>query len=193
MAFPTPVNSQITDSAAPNAPVDAGIAMGQIYQSLAHSTGILFENAVSAQQQLQIAAQAATNQGVIQIYSVDTASTTTAAEKVAQSDAPDTLLSLLTALHAKQADTMAAMAEITAPAASANGEMHTDDLRVANAVREAASALQAAMEATARALQATHRHILRNAALSATMNAMIRTPGQADAYAPVLKVISELA
>jgi hypothetical protein len=76
------------------------MAMGAIYQSLSHSTGILFENAVGSQQQLGIAAQAATNQGVIQIYSVDTMSGAVATSKIAQSDVPDTMLALLSALRA---------------------------------------------------------------------------------------------
>jgi len=79
------------------------MAMGAIYQSLAHSTGILYENAASSQQQLAIAGQAATNQGVIQIYSVDTMAGAVAASKISQSDTPDNLLSLLTALRATAA------------------------------------------------------------------------------------------
>lgn len=47
--------------------------MGTVYQTMAHSTGILFENAVAAQQQQDTEAQAAANQGVMQIYSLDTA------------------------------------------------------------------------------------------------------------------------
>jgi len=104
MAIPTPVNGQITDAVTQaNVKVlgDApAMAMGAIYQSLGHSTGILFENAVSSQQQLQIAGQAATNQGVIQIYSVDTMAGAVATSKVAQSDVPDTMLALLSALRA---------------------------------------------------------------------------------------------
>ena len=104
MAIPTPVNGQITDAVTQsNVKVMAeapAMAMGAIYQSLAHSTGILYENATSAQQQLAIAAQAATNQGVIQVYSVDTMAGAVATSKVAQSDVPDTMLSLLTALRA---------------------------------------------------------------------------------------------
>jgi hypothetical protein len=104
MAYPTPVNDQITDAVTQaNVKVvgDApAMAMGAIYQSLAHSTGILYENATSSQQQLAIASQAATNQGVIQIYSVDTMAGAAATSKVAQSDVPDTLLALLTALRA---------------------------------------------------------------------------------------------
>ncbi|MBW8813070.1 MAG: RebB family R body protein [Caulobacterales bacterium] len=106
MAIPTPVNGMITDAVTQaNVKVlgDApAMAMGAIYQSLAHSTGILYENAASSQQQLAIAGQAATNQGVIQIYSVDTMAGAVAASKISQSDTPDTLLSLLTALQATQ-------------------------------------------------------------------------------------------
>lgn len=106
MAMPTPVNGQITDAVTQaNVKVlgDApAMAMGAIYQSLAHSTGILYENAVSAQQQLAIASQASTNQGVIQIYSVDTMAGATATAKIGQSDTSDTMLSLLTALKATQ-------------------------------------------------------------------------------------------
>jgi hypothetical protein len=71
------VNPQITDSVTQtnvNVLGDApAMAMGNVYQASAHSLGLMFENAVSAQQQLAIAAQAATVQGVMQIYSIDTA------------------------------------------------------------------------------------------------------------------------
>lgn len=104
MAIPTPVNGQITDAVTQSNVKVVGeapaMAMGAIYQSLAHSTGILYENATSSQQQLAIAGQAATNQGVIQIYSVDTMAGAASTAKVAQSDVPDTLLALLTALRA---------------------------------------------------------------------------------------------
>ena len=106
MALPTPVNGMITDAVTQaNVKVlgDApAMAMAAIYQSLAHSTGILYENAASSQQQLAIAGQAATNQGVIQIYSVDTMAGAVAASKIGQSDTPDTLMSLLAALRATQ-------------------------------------------------------------------------------------------
>ncbi len=104
MAIPTPVNGMITDAVTQaNVKVvgDApAMAMGAIYQSLAHSTGILYENATSAQQQLAIAGQAATNQGVIQIYSVDTMAGAVSTAKLAQSDVPNNMLALLSALRA---------------------------------------------------------------------------------------------
>ena len=104
MAFPTAVNDQVTDAVTQSNVKVLGdapaMAMGAIFQSLSHSTGILFENATSAQQQLAITSQAATNQGVIQLYSVDTMAGAVSTEKVAQSDVPDNLLSLLTVLKA---------------------------------------------------------------------------------------------
>ena len=106
MAYPTAVNDQITDAVTQSNVKVLGdapaMAMGAIFQSLAHSTGILYENAVSAQQQLAISGQAATNQGVIQLYSVDTMAGAVSTAKIGQSDVPDTLLSLLTALKATQ-------------------------------------------------------------------------------------------
>ncbi|MCR4377655.1 MAG: RebB family R body protein [Rhodospirillales bacterium] len=107
MAMPTPVNGMITDAVTQTNVKVLGeapaMAMGAIYQSLSHSTGILFENAVGSQQQLAIAAQAATNQGVIQIYSVDTMAGAVATSKIGQSDVPNNMLSLLTALRATAA------------------------------------------------------------------------------------------
>lgn len=106
MALPTAVNDQITDSVTQaNVEVlgDApAMAMGSIFQSLAHSTGILYENAVGAQQQLAIASQASTNQGVIQIYSIDTMAGAVATGKIANSDTADNMMSLVMALKAGQ-------------------------------------------------------------------------------------------
>lgn len=48
------------------------IALANIYQTAAHSTGLMFENAVNTQNQQNILGQAATTQGVMQIYSMDT-------------------------------------------------------------------------------------------------------------------------
>ena len=107
MAIPTPVNGQITDSVTQaNVKVlgdSPAMAMGAIFQSLAHSTGILYENAVSSQQQLQIAAQASTNQGVIQVYSVDTMAGAAATSKIGNSDVPNNMLALLSSLKAASA------------------------------------------------------------------------------------------
>ncbi len=109
MAIPTAMNGQITDAVTQvNVKVVAespAMAMGAIYQALAHSTGILYENAVGSQQMLAIASQAATNQGVIQIYSVDTMAGAVATSKVAKSDVPDNILNILGALRASTSST----------------------------------------------------------------------------------------
>lgn len=231
MAFPTAVNSQITDSITQaNVKVIAespAMAMGQIYQSLAHSTGILFENAVAAQQQQAIAAQAATNQGVIQIYSVDTVAGAVAAAKVAQSDVPDNMLSLLTALKAASAQpapkAMAAAPEAggasagTADASAATAGSASDDAGahgIAQQVRDAVvfanetvlgsnkafiTGLHAAVEAMAHALDTINRSahearvdVLQEAALAATLAAMLREPEKAKEYDAVLQVIQRM-
>src|SRR3954469_22443541 len=72
------VNPQVTDAVTQaNVKVLAdgpAMAMGTIYQSLAQATGLMFQNAVTTQNSQNILQQAATTQGVIQLFSVDTLS-----------------------------------------------------------------------------------------------------------------------
>ncbi|EFO30874.1 RebB like protein [Roseibium sp. TrichSKD4] len=104
MPDPTTVNPMITDAVTQSNVKVVGespaMALSTIYQSMAHSTGILFENAVAAQQQQNTLAQAAANQGVMQIYSVDTMAGAGATEKVGQTGVADNLTGLLTVLNA---------------------------------------------------------------------------------------------
>ena len=71
-----PVNEQITDAVTQsNVKVVAespAMALANVYQSAAHSTGIMFENAMTAQNQHNLVTQAATTQGISQIYTKDT-------------------------------------------------------------------------------------------------------------------------
>jgi hypothetical protein len=99
MAYPTLINGQITDavtqqgvSVLASAP---SVAMGTIYQSAAHSIGILYQNAIQAQRSAAICAQAATNQGVIQIYSTPTMASAVATGKLARSNPASDLIALL--------------------------------------------------------------------------------------------------
>jgi Killing trait len=100
--YPSAVNDQVSDAVTQSNVKVVGeapaMAMGSIYQSLAHSMGILFQNAVAAQQQQNTLAQAATNMGVVQLYSVDTTAGAAATEKVAQGGVADNLTSMLTVL-----------------------------------------------------------------------------------------------
>jgi len=84
MAYPATVNDQITDSITQTNVKVVGeapaMAMGHIYQSLAHSTGILMQNATAAQQQMNTILQAATTQGVAMMYSLASAALAEAAK-----------------------------------------------------------------------------------------------------------------
>ncbi len=101
MANNTPVNSMISDSVS-QANVEVlgsspAVGMVTVYQSLGHSTGMLFETAVGNQQQLAIASQAAANQGIIQIYTVNTMANAAATNKIAGADTPNTIMTLTAA------------------------------------------------------------------------------------------------
>jgi hypothetical protein len=76
------------------------MAMGMVYQSASHSMAIAFENAVQAQRQAAISAQAATNMGVMQVYSMGSMSTAVATTRAAQSDTANKALILALALQA---------------------------------------------------------------------------------------------
>ncbi|MCY1705647.1 RebB family R body protein [Pannonibacter sp. SL95] len=103
MAVPVTVNPMVTDAVTQSNLKVVGeapaIAISTLYQAMAHSTGILFQNAVQAQQQQTSLAQAAVNQGIMQIYSLDTTAAAGATEKIAQTGTSDSLTSLLTILN----------------------------------------------------------------------------------------------
>ncbi len=76
MANPTPVNSQITD-AVTQANVEAlgaapAVAMGNLYQATSQALANAAHNATVAQQQMNVAAQAATTAGVALLYAIQT-------------------------------------------------------------------------------------------------------------------------
>ena len=86
MAFPTSVNSQITDSVT-QANVEVlgsapAIAMGNLFQATAQALANAAHNATIAQQQTNILAQAATTMGVATLYGIDTASTAKATKTI---------------------------------------------------------------------------------------------------------------
>jgi len=99
MAYPTPVNSQITDAVTQQSVSVLGsasaMAMGTVYQAMAHSIGILYQNATQAQRSASIAAQAATNQGVIQLYANTSMAGAAATSKLARNDTAERMLTLL--------------------------------------------------------------------------------------------------
>lgn len=232
MAFPTAVNSQITDAVTQSNVKVIGeapaLAMGSIYQTLAHSTGILYANAVAAQQQMNTLAQAATNQGVIQIYSIDTTTSGGAADKVAQTGLTDNLTSLLTVLNAFKSPLAKTSAPETAQAdarqedtAESDGVATTavsdpkdgddglaaavkDAVRFSNdtvlghvdafnaALRQCIDSFVHALERVQHAQEDALRHTLLDAAMAATLKAMLQEPQRAKEYEEVLQAIKRL-
>jgi len=83
-AVPENINEQTTDGInnLMDVPEHPALVAGNFYQSASHSTGILHQNAVSNYNQHNMLIQAAANQGVMQIYSLDTVSNASAAEPI---------------------------------------------------------------------------------------------------------------
>ena len=88
MAYPTAVNEQITDAVTQtNVKVlgdQPAQAIGTLYQAVAQALGLAAENAVMAQQQINILTQATTAQGVNQIYTLDSIASNEAAHELSE-------------------------------------------------------------------------------------------------------------
>ena len=226
MAFPTAVNDQITDAVTQSNVKVIGeapaFAMGALYQTIAHSTGILFENAVAAQQQQNTLAQAATTQGIMQIYSLDTTTAAGATDKVAQTGVANNLSSLLTVLNAfksplAKTDAVQTAQVVTgADAAAAAAESSSKDgydgiagavkdvVRFANdtvlgnadafnaALRQCTDSVVHAIERIQHAQEDALRRMLLDAAMTATLKAMLQAPQRANEYEEVLQAIKRL-
>lgn len=86
MAYPTSVNSQITDSVSQvNTKVlgDApAVAMGNLFIATSQALANAAHNATNNQQQSYVTMQAATTQGVATMLSIDTAATGEATQKI---------------------------------------------------------------------------------------------------------------
>ncbi len=78
------------------------MAVAHLYQTMSHSSGIMFENQVNAQHQLNLTGQAATVTGVSEFFTLDTAEQAVAASKLNMSDMAEFLGSLIAALKAAE-------------------------------------------------------------------------------------------
>lgn len=187
--MPETVNPQITDAVTQanvkSVAESPAIAMGSIYQSLAHATGLLFENAVSQQQQQNALAQAAANQGIMQIYSLDTAAAGASARVAGDADtaAPlDAARKAVSQISGQITDAVNFSLDKTL--------LHSGD--VAYGVRAAADALVASIERVNRANHENLLQIVQLAARTACLAAMLREPDKADAYRQILGAIDDL-
>jgi hypothetical protein len=86
MAFPTSVNSQITDSTSQvNTEVVGGspsVAMGNLFVATSQALANAAHNATNNQNQSYVTMQASTTQGVATLFAIDTASTGVATAEI---------------------------------------------------------------------------------------------------------------
>ena len=79
MAFPTAVNSQITDAVTQSNVKVLGdapaMALGNLFVATSQALANAAHNATTAQQNAYVISQAATTQGVATLYGIDTAAT----------------------------------------------------------------------------------------------------------------------
>ncbi len=195
------VNDQITDAVTQSNVKVVGeapaYAMGTIYQALAHSTGILFQNAVSQQQQQNILAQAAATQGVMLIYTLDTAAEARAAEGSTGFTPAQLSARAVDAAASTQANGSSKVLgsvndQITQAVKLALDTTLSHSGDVAYGVRAAADALASAIERVNRASQENLLQTIKNSAIAACLAGMISEPDKADAYEDVIDVIRKL-
>ena len=86
MAFPTAVNDQVTDSITQvNTKVlgdSPALSLGNLFVATSQALSISAHNATNNQQQSYVVMQTATTQGVTSLFSIDTASTGVATQKI---------------------------------------------------------------------------------------------------------------
>jgi hypothetical protein len=150
----TIVNSQITDAVAPTA--------GSADESQEQAT----RDAIAAQQQFYILAQAATTQGIAAMYSIDTAATADAVQK--------------------QVMNTADAVKTAAPEAM----LHARDF--AKPQRAGASDIAREMDALGEAFCRNLMRVVQIAATSASMTAMIAQPDKIESYQRILEIIKQI-
>jgi hypothetical protein len=88
MAFPTAVNSQITDAVTQaNVKVlgdSPALALGNLFVATSQALSNAAHNATTGQQQTGVTSQAAMTSGISTLYSIDTAATGKATAKIFQ-------------------------------------------------------------------------------------------------------------
>jgi len=154
----TVVNSQITDAVAP-ASVSAD-------ESQEQAIGQATRDAIVAQQQFYILAQAATTQGIASMYSIDTAATADAVQKQV--------------MHTADA----------VKAAAPEAMLHARDF--AEPQRAGASDIAREMDALGEAFCRNLMRVVQIAATSASMTAVIAQPDKIESYQRILEIIKQI-
>lgn len=202
------VNSQITDAVTQtnvkvvaNAPAQA---IAQIYQAIAHATGLLAENAVNAQQQQCIVNSSGSTQGAIYLFSQNGEPITNAGSPTPRA-APDTQArgAEPANLEADVQKTALQLKQLAAEHSSINSEILESieasqrySLGAADAFAHAHRvSIEALVEGLEKVSAAEYRQQLQAVQLAATtvcLNAMLKSPERLHEYVAVLDVIRQL-
>ena len=184
---PVPKN-EITDAVtATNASTSSkapDIALGSIYHAVAHALGEAVQNAVNTQQQSYILAQAATTQGVMQLLSIDTASSTVAPNGGKTSAAAQALAA--TTAPEPVSGTIERAIE------SANNFGLDNAGPWSEAVRVMMSTVVIALRELQKVSQDNNMAMIKQAAIAAVLIAMIKAPDQLEQYEKILAMIQGL-
>ncbi|MBL8299676.1 MAG: RebB family R body protein [Rhodanobacteraceae bacterium] len=165
------------------------LAMGAIYQAAAQSAAVLLQNAVAQQQQQNALMQAVASQGVMIIYSLATAASETAVEKLLQTNSAETVA---TPLAAASTTAAAINSQITDALKLTLDSVLPHSGDVAYGLRAVADALAASIEHINRANRENMLHVVQLAARTAYLAAIAREPDKAAAYQDAITALDKL-
>lgn len=209
------VNSQITDAVTQtNVKTVAqapAMAIAQLYQSIAHATGILVENAVNAQQQQCIINSSAATQAAMTLFSQASATFRPGAPSV---DGTESSGGIASQAPTTVPDPKALEANVQATASKLK-QLATTRSSVSSQILDAVDATQhytlgaagafayahrvsieAFVEGLEKVNDVEYRQQLRAVQIAATaicVDAMLKSPEHAEEYAVVLEAIKQLA
>jgi hypothetical protein len=188
MAMSSMIDSPINDATAGTSAHALGsapaVALGHLYQVTAHAMGVAVENAVSAQQQMNTLAQAATNQALMQLYLMNTTSAAASPEGDKAFGAPQ----VLAATAGPEA-----VADAIRQAIESASRLELDEAGPwAHAAKELMSMVASALWEFQKIGLDTGMFAVKQAATVAVLIRMIQAPDQLEQFQKILAVIKEL-
>jgi len=159
----------------------AAIALGTLYQDTAHALALAANSAVNNQQQNYLVQQAATNQGVMQIYSTDTAHAAVPVDFKSAAELPGLV---------------AALPEALAQIAHAGKVQGTTDVDIVHpwthAAREMMETVALALREFQQVAAEAGMTTVKQAAIAMVLKHMIEAPEQLEQYRKMLELIRSL-
>lgn len=160
------------------------IAIGHLYQATAHALGVAVENAVSAQQQINTMAEAATNQALMQLFTVDT-------PRIAPPSDGSNATAVAQTLAATAGPGAVADAIKQAIESASRLELHEAG-PWAHAAKELMGMVAASLWEFQKVGLDTGMSMVKQAATAVVLIRMIHAPDQLEQYQKILAVIKEL-